>query len=108
MLFPRLPNLVRDIPITATSVTIQWILMEAYNPSLKETFVILYGKVSGQTNTTTPAIFATPTSQKYSTQISSLQPGAQYFYRVQSGNTYMTLVTDQLSFRTVDMSKYSL
>jgi phosphodiesterase/alkaline phosphatase D-like protein len=56
----------------------------------------------------TPVETAKPTSQTYSTRLRSLQPGTEYFYRVESRNRFETIITDEISFRTLDDSKKSI
>ena len=52
-------------------------------------------------------IFAVPTSQTYDRQLSSLQPGTVYFYRIESMNAVTSVATDTFSFVTTDTSKLS-
>ena len=103
---PRLPRSVRETSITSSSATIQWMLTDPYNPSQPETFVAFYGVTSGQLNMSTTGVTANPTSQTYSTQLNSLQPGTEYFYRIESRNSHSSIFTDILSFMSMDRSKY--
>ena len=102
---PRLPGSVREISVTSSSGTIQWMLTDPYNPSQPETFIVFYGVTSGQLNMSTPGVSANPTSQTYSTQLNSLQPGTEYFYRIESRNGLSSVFTDILSFMSMDRSK---
>ena len=99
---PRFPTSIRSISITSSSATIQWMLTDPYIPSLPETFTVLYGNSSGQLNFTIPEKTANPTSQTYSTQLNSLQPGTVYFYKIEARNEFTIIFTDMMSFSTVD------
>ena len=102
---PRLPESIREISVTSSSATIQWMLTDPYNPSHPETFIVSYGVTSGQLNMSTPGVTANPTNQTYSTQLNSLQPGTEYFYRIESRNGRSSVFTDILSFMSMDKSK---
>ena len=104
-LAPRLPTSIRNISITSSSATIQWMLTDPYIPSHPEAFTVLYGNSSGQLNFNTSEITAYPTSQTYSTQLNSLQPGTVYFYRIRSMNDIDTISTEEMVFLTNDESK---
>jgi phosphodiesterase/alkaline phosphatase D-like protein len=106
-LAPRLPSAVTETSITSSSATVQWMLTDPYNPSRPETFIVSFGVTSGQLNMSIPGVTANPTSQTYSTQLSSLQPGTEYFYKI--------TITNQLdsrylsaSFTTEDESKLNV
>ena len=90
---------------TSSSATIEWMLTDPYNFSRPETFTVCYGTNSGQLNITTPEITSNLTSQTYSTQLNSLQPGAEYFYRIKSKNVFDIVFTVEISFITDDDSK---
>jgi hypothetical protein len=100
---------VTEISITSSSATVQWMLADLYNPSRPETFIVSYGVTSGHLNMSTPGVTATPTIQTYSTQLSPLQPGTVYLYRIESRSRFETTFTDEFSFMTLDDSKsYSM
>ena len=80
-------------------------LTAPYIPSRPETFTVLYGNSSGQLNSSTPEITANHTSQTYSTQLSSLQPGTVYFYKIRSMDDFDTILTEEMIFVTDDKSK---
>ena len=94
--------------ITSSSATVQWMLTDPYISSRPETFTVLYGNSPGQLNFTTPEITANPTSQTYSAQLNSLQPGTEYFYIIETRNFFATRNTNIFSFTTIDTSKYNL
>ena len=102
---PRRPMSIRVTSITSSSATIQWMLTDPYNVSQPETFIVSYGVIPGQLNMSTLGVTASPTSQTYSTQLNSLQPGTEYFYRIESRNTHSTVLTQVSSFETIDSSK---
>ena len=83
-------------------------LTDPYISSRPEIFTVLYGISSGQLNFTTPEITANPTSQTYSTQLNSLQPGTVYFYRIKSRNVVDTVFTVEFNFTTADDSKLNV
>ena len=102
---PRLPTEKMVTLLRTTSVTLQWVLNSTFNSSRPETFVVSYGTKPGEFNTRSPAIPATPTSQTYSTQLTSLEPGTVYHYRIESMNNFESLFTDMMSFLTEDESE---
>ena len=101
-LAPRFPTSVLVTSITSSSATIQWMLTDPYNSSRPEAFTVLYGNSSGQLNFNTPEITASPTSQTYSTQLKSLQPGTVYFYRIDGSNQFTSISTNVRVFSTFD------
>ena len=102
----RFPVLVRETSITSSSATIQWMLTDSYNVSLQNTFIVSYGVTPEQLNMSTPGVTANPMSQTYSTQLNSLQPGTEYFYRIELRNRVYSVFTDISSFVTIESSKY--
>ena len=96
---PQLPTSINDVSTTSSSATIQWMLTDP-NPSPPGTVIVYYGITSGQLIMRTPGVTANSTSQTYSTQLNSLQPGTVYFYRIESRNTFGTVSTQVESFLT--------
>jgi phosphodiesterase/alkaline phosphatase D-like protein len=103
-LAPQLPSEVTETSITSSSATVQWMLTEPYNPSRPEIFIVSYGGTSGQLNMSAPGVTANPTSQTYTTQLNSLQPGTEYFYRIMITNHFDSRFLFA-SFTTEDKSK---
>ena len=89
-----------ETSITSSSVTIQWMLTDPYNPSRPETFRVIYGDGPTNLDMSTPVVTAIPTSQTYSTQLNSLQPATVYFYRLEAMNTFEAISTDLMFFLT--------
>ena len=54
----------------------------------------------------TPGVTANPTSQTYSTQLNSLQPGTEYFYRVESNSGFESTFAEIMSFITTEISEW--
>ena len=102
---PRLPVLLMSTAITTSSVTIQWTVMGDFNPERPEEFVVMYGLSSGDLSRSSSVITANSDSQTYSTQLNSLQVGADYFYRVSSRISSETRLSDMDSFTTNDDRK---
>ena len=99
---PRLPSSATIEEITSSSATIQWMLIDPYTHSRPETFIVSYGVTSEQLNISTLGVTSNSTSQIYSTQLVSLQPGTEYFYRIDSRNQHETLRSSIMSFITKD------
>ena len=97
---PQIPTSINDVSTTSSSATIQWMLTDPFNPSPPGTVIVHYGITSGQLVMNTPGVTPNSTSQTYSTQLNSLQPGTVYFYRIESRNTYGTVSTGVESFLT--------
>ena len=98
---PRLPT--ADVAdISADTATLQLSFSRAFDPSRAETLQVMYGRSSSNLDMRTPEISVTANSQTYSTQLTSLEPATQYFYRIQSSNMFETLFTDITSFTTDD------
>ena len=102
MTFPRLPRAeaITVSSITSSSASIVWLLTERYNSSRPETYLVHYGRTPSQLNLTTPELPATPSSQFFSTQLTSLRPGTVYYYRIEARNRFETIFTAEMSFRT--------
>ena len=103
---PRLPasNAVPETSITPTSATIQWTLLSPYNPAQPEAYLVTYGKDPSNLNMSTSVISTNPTSQTYSIQLSSLQPGTVYLYKIVARNRFESISTDLMFFVTPDES----
>ena len=103
-LAPRFPSAVLVTSITSSSATIQWMLTDTLNSSRPETFTVLYGTNSRQLNFSTPKIKITtnPTSQTYSRQLNSLQPGTVYYYRIDGSNKFANISSDEMFFSSED------
>ena len=80
-------------------------LSGSYDPSQPETYTVLYGVNSTRLNLRSPEITASPSTQTYSTQLTSLEPGTQYFYTVQSSNMFEAVFTEVRSFSTPEISE---
>ena len=89
-----------ETSITSSTVTIEWMLTDPYNPSRQETFRIIYGDDPNNLDMSTPVVTAIPTSQTYSTQLNSLQPATVYFYRLEAMNMFEAISTDLMFFLT--------
>jgi hypothetical protein len=100
----RLPVSVNETSITSSTATIQWVLVDPFNPSRPETFTVSYGLTSGQLNMSTPGVAASHLT--YSAELISLQPGTEYFYKVESRNELGAVSTELKSFKTTESSKF--
>ena len=103
---PRLPTSIRNIFVTSSSATIQWMLMDPFIPSRPETFTVLYGTSSEDLSSNSPQMIANSMIQTYSTPLTSLQTATLYYYKVRSRNEFATRDTDVLSFTTNDESEF--
>ena len=105
-LAPRLPTSIRNISITSSSATIQWMLTDPYIPSRPETFSVLYGISSEDLNSNSMQTMANSMNQTYSTPLTSLQIGTLYYYKIRSRNEFDMRETEVLSFTTNDESEF--
>ena len=103
-LAPRFPTSVLVTSITSSSATIQWTLTNFFNSSRPEKFSVFYGTSSRWHNFSTPELKITsnPTSQTYSRQLNSLQPGTVYYYRIDGSNRFASISTDEMFFSSED------
>ena len=106
---PRLPDdsEIVVVSITKATFTVQWMLSSVYDASRPEIFIVNYGTTSGSLDMRSPGVTANVGSQTYSTTLTSLEPGTQYFYRIVSGNRFESRTTGELTFQTEDGSKWS-
>lgn len=81
-------------------------MTEPYNPLLPETLTITYGTDPEHLNTRSPEVTAIPTSQMYSLELTSLEPGTEHFYEIESRNRLDYLVVGMVSFVTEDDSEF--
>ena len=102
---PNIPESVEISSITPTSATVQFILTDPFDVNRPEEFVVMYGLISGQLNSSSSVITATSSSQIYSITLTSLQIGTQYFYSVASTNQFATRMTEEMTFFTNDTRK---
>ena len=102
---PNIPESVEISFITPTSATVQFILTDPFDVTRPEEFVVMYGLISGQLNSSSSVITATSSSQIYSITLTSLQIGTQYFYSVASTNQFATRMTEEMTFFTNDTRK---
>ena len=103
---PRLPTSIRNISITSSSATIQWMLTDPYIPSRPETFTVLYGISSEDLSSNSPQMIANSMIQTYSTPLTSLQIATLYYYKIRSRNGFATRDTEVLSFITNDECEF--
>ena len=100
--------MVEETSITLYTATIEWVLSDPYSPSRAETFRVLYGSNVDQLTRISPEVDATQANQYYTTQLSSLDPGTLYFYKIDSTNRYDTLFTSLFNFTTSRLHNYRL
>ena len=106
MISLRLPSSVVESAITPSSATIQWTLTDPYNPARPETFTVVYGRNPDNLDLSSPGVTASASSQTYSIQLHSLEPGTEYFYKIEARNRFDIIFTDdKYSFMTDDISK---
>jgi hypothetical protein len=91
--------------ITPFNATIQWVLTDPYNSSEALIFIAFYGVTSRQLNMRTPGEPANLTRQAYCTQLNSLQPGTEYFYRIESIYAFGSVSTKVMNFTTIETSE---
>ena len=105
--FPRYPESVIVTSTKPTGVTIQWMLIEPFNATRPETFVVLYGRTqNGLNRTSASMVNATATSQTYSIQLNLLDVGTHYYFQVQSRNRFGSVVSNVMDFTTDDTSEF--
>ena len=97
---PRLPDVI-SASSTERTVTITWSFTSVLE-TRNETFTVLYGTSPGQLGLTSPPVSSVPNVNRYSVQLTSLQPGTTYYYQIQSANKFRTL---QQNITTMDSSK---
>ena len=88
--------MVRNVSITASSVTIQWTVTGTSNA---DKFVVFYGTTSGKLNLNI-SVDATSDRHNYSTRLDSLAGGTMYYYRVEARNEFAPLSSIEMSFIT--------
>ena len=101
---PRLPDVV-----TATStqfdIHISWLFTTLMN-SRNETFIVMYGTVSGELSLSSPPVQSVgDNEQQYSSQLVSLQPGTRYYYQIHSSNRFASFSDVERSIKTLDASE---
>ena len=106
-LAPRIPESVEINSITPTSATVQFTLTDPFEVTRPERFVVMYGLISGQLNSSSSVVTAaaTPGPQAYTIPLTSLQIGTQYFYRVVATNMFATRMTVEMTLLTEDIRK---
>ena len=105
MVPPQPPLALRADDITPSSAAIEWMVEFLPDPVILERFTVFYGRDRANLNMSTPAIPATPTSQTYSTQLTSLEPGTVYHYRIQSSNDFNKVNSSIEQLTSNDTSK---
>ena len=101
-----MPSSVVETAITSSSATIQWTLTDPYNLSQSETFTVVYGRDPDNLDSNTPGVTVNASSQTYSIQLHSLEPGTEYFYRIGSRNGLNIIFTEvTYSFTTDEISE---
>ena len=95
----RIPRVLR-LSTTASSATIHW--MVPADPHKSEYYAVLYGTVNNSSRLDSK----TPATSAYSAQLTSLQLGTVYYYRIESRNEYETVFTTVMEFKTNDSSMF--
>lgn len=100
---------VQAVNVTAHSATVEWkILYLAFTP---EQYVVMYSGESSSLDQARPILSSgtdlSVSNVTYNTSLEDLSPHRQYFYQVQSANTYGETTSAIMEFMTLEAGQYN-
>ena len=101
----RPPTSISVTDTSSSGVTVQWMFLEPFNVTHKETCIVMFGETSGSLDIRTSAVTADGGRQtSYSVPLNSLVPGTDYKYVIHCWNKLdsIGITSKEISFRTSD------
>ena len=103
----RPPTSIMASPITSSEVTIRWMFVEPFNPSLQETCRVFYGSNLRPLAVVSSEVTAVDGLQDYSITLTLLTAATHYVYVIECRNKLLggEMNCTQMEFRTADSGK---
>ena len=100
----RSPTSISVTDTSSSAVTVQWMFLEPFNATHKETFIVMFGVTSGSLDSRSSAVTADGGRLIYSVPLNSLAPGTDYKYVIHCWNMFdsVGITSEEKSFRTSD------
>lgn len=106
---PTRPIEVAAVNITLDSVTVQWVVSYlAYTP---ERYLVLYGTSNASLDRTSDVVLSTAdlaaSNETYNISVNGLEPNRKYYFKVYSSNTFDSVETAVMTFKTAESGMYA-
>ena len=100
----RSPTSISVTDTSSSAVSVQWMFLEPFSVTQRETCIVMFGKTLGSLDSRTSAVTADSGRQAYSVTLNSLVPGTDYKYVIQCWNKFdsVGITGEEMSFRTSD------
>ena len=102
----RSPTSISVTDTSSSAVTIQWMFLEPFSVTRKETCIVMFGVTSASLGRSS-AVTADDEQQTYSVPLNSLAPGTDYKYVIHCWNKFNSvgITSEEMSFRTSDIDE---
>ena len=100
----RSPTSISVTDTSSSAGTVQWMFLEPFNATHKETCIVMFGETSGSLDSRSSTVTADGGRQTYSVPLNSLAPGTDYKYVIHCWNKFESfgITSEEMSFRTSD------
>ena len=98
------PTSISVADTSSSGVTVQWMFLEPFSVTHKETCIVMFGETSGSLDSRSSAVTADGGRQTCSVPLNSLAPGTDYKYVIHCWNKFdsVGMTSEEMSFRTSD------
>ena len=99
----RSPTSISVTDTSSSAGTVQWMFLEPFSVTLKETCIVMFGETSALLGRSS-AVTADGGRQTFSIPLNSLAPATDYKYVIHCWNKFDSfgITSEELSFRTSD------
>ena len=100
----RSPTSISVADTSSSAVTVQWMFLEPFSVTHKETCIVMFGETSGSLDSRSSVVTAEGGHLTYSGPLNSLTPGTDYKYVIHCWNKFdsVGIRSEEMSFRTSD------
>ena len=98
----RSPTSISVTDTSPSAVTVQWMFLEPFSVTQKETCIVMFGVTSRSLDRRSSVVTADDEQQTYSVPLNSLAPGTDYKYVIHCWNGFESvgITSKEMSFRT--------
>ena len=100
----RSPTSISITDTSSSAVTAQWLFLEPFSVTLKETCIVMFGVTSRSLDSSSSVVTADGGRLTYSVTLNSLAPGTDYKYVIHCWNKFdsVGITSEEMPFRTSD------
>ena len=100
----RSPTSISVTDASSSAVTVQWMFLEPFSVTQKETCIVMFGETSGSLDSRSSVLNVDDGRQTFSVRLNSLAPETDYKYVIHCWNKFdsVGITSEEMSFRTSD------